>query len=137
MRVDGMKIFVIDDMPAHSDKIGDVYLEHFAPVSVDAFYDYDAALKAAIVIQPHLIICDDLMPGTQAWEFAYQYLRRDPPRPFLACMTYRMTLARRARCEETGFDIYAEKPFTLDTLLHWGTCGRKVEMARAQGKVWK
>jgi len=70
--------------------------------------------------QPHLVICDGLLEGMRAWQFAHRLLRHDPvTRPYLVALSgFGSTLQRRL-CEECGYDEYVTKPIELSTLLGW------------------
>jgi len=113
-----IRAIVIDDYQEHVDTL----------VNTLNMYGCDArgatqgaeALLICETWQPHLVICDGLLEGMRAWQFAHNMLRSDQgQRPYLVALTgFGSTLQRRL-CEETGYDEYVTKPIELSTLLTW------------------
>jgi CheY-like chemotaxis protein len=113
-----IRVLVVDDYQEHVDTL----------VSTLNMYGCEArgvtqgseALAICDSWQPHLIICDGLLEGMRAWQFACRLLRDDPPqRPYLVALSgFGSTLQRRL-CEECGYNEYVTKPIELATLLSW------------------
>ncbi len=81
--------------------------------------DGEAALVAARLIRPELLILDWMMPGKSGIEVAEE-LQRDPETRDLPIiiLTARSQARDRERCFEAGAVSYLAKPFSPLDLLH-------------------
>ena len=127
-----IKALVIDDYQEHVDTL----------VNTLSLYGVEArgasggpeALDICESFQPHLIICDGLLEGMRAWQFAYELLYGDRQinRPYLVSLTGFASTQQRRLCEEHGYDEYVSKPIELSTLLKWVQQARTREETKEQ-----
>ena len=133
-----LKVLVIDDFNEHLDTLTSTLRMYGCEVCGST--SGKDGLQIALKWRPNLIICDDLLDGSNtvmpAWKVAFEFLNvvhslhefngTDIHRPYMVCLTgYANTRGRRLS-EEFGFDEYVKKPIELAALLGWVDKARKL-----------
>jgi CheY-like chemotaxis protein len=120
-----VKALVVDDYQEHVDTL--VNTLNMYGCEARGASTGNEALALCRSWEPHLVICDGLLEGKRAWQFAFELLKDkkyvpgapQPVKPYLVALTgFGSTLQRRL-CEECGHDEYVTKPIELSTLLSW------------------
>jgi len=131
-----IKVLVVDDYSEHVDTL--VSTLNMYGCDARGANDYRAGLQEVVDFKPDLIICDGLLEGMRAWEFAFTILQQyykdnaitgTANRPYLVSLTGFASTLQRRLCEECGYDEYVTKPIELSTLLAW------VQLARQRANV--
>jgi CheY-like chemotaxis protein len=88
-----------------------------------AGYEVAAAhdgLEALVLIDrhdPHIILCDLMMPRLDGYGVAKKLQERSKPKPFLVAITAHGSDEDRRRCFRAGFDRHFTKPVDAATIL--------------------
>jgi CheY-like chemotaxis protein len=109
------RILVVDDNVESAEGLGTL-LCHMGH-DVQVAHDGHAALEAARIKRPHVVILDLGMRGVDGYH-VLQRLRREAHFASVAfvAMTGQQDLHTRGRSQEAGFAEYLLKPVSLDTL---------------------
>lgn len=121
------RILLVDDDPTVTEVVGR-YLEREGFV-VEAVADGAAALRAAQVLPPDLVVLDLMLPGMGGLEVCRR-LRQAAPVP-VVMLTARSEESDRIAGLELGADDYVVKPFSPREL----TARVKAVLRRAQGAL--
>ncbi len=109
-----MRVLVVDDNPDAADSLA-MLLEiwgHKVAVANDA----DAALAAARVRCPEVVLLDIGLPGMDGYELAKRLRRDGLERAFLVAITGYGDDEDRHRALQAGFDAHLVKPVDPDVL---------------------
>ena len=103
-----LRVLVVDDDPDTVASLRSL-LKAWGYESWSAL-DGQAALDAAEVWPPDVVLLDLAMPGMSGYEVARQLRQSSPDRLFLVCLSGYGTEADRRRSREAGFDYHLLKP---------------------------
>jgi CheY-like chemotaxis protein len=114
----GTQVLVVDDEPEARDVAAAVLRHHGAVVVTAA--DAEQALRKLDVVEPHVLVLDIAMPGTDGYALL-QHLRASGLRSGAAVPAIALTaLAReddRQRAFASGFQLHLAKPVDAHTLV--------------------
>jgi PAS domain S-box-containing protein len=108
------RILVVDDNVDSATSLARVLQRQAHQVEVA--HDGRAALLAAEVGHPDVVLLDIAMPGLDGLEVARYLRRREGPHPLLVAITGYGRSEDRRRTAEAGFDHHLVKPVNLQTL---------------------
>jgi signal transduction histidine kinase/ActR/RegA family two-component response regulator len=116
LRLDGLKVLVLEDAADTRELLGIVLQAHGCQVELTE--SVPEAWKAAMERKPDVILSDIGLPDADGYEFARQ-LRRTPGFervPMIALTGYAMD-ADRQKAHENGFDRHLPKPIDPEVLV--------------------
>jgi CheY-like chemotaxis protein len=103
-----VRVLVVDDYPDNAESMA-ILLRLFGHKAATA-HDGTAALQAARVRQPDVVLLDISMPKINGYEVARQLRRIFQDRVLLIAITALGFVEDRQRCLEAGFDRHLVKP---------------------------
>jgi PAS domain S-box-containing protein len=110
------RILLIDDNEDANESMGS--LLKLLNYDVRTANDADSGLKAAVEFQPHLILSDIGLPGTDGYQLAPALRKAAGDRKLiLAAATGYGLASDRSRSQAAGFDYHLVKPLDADSLL--------------------
>lgn len=110
------RILLIDDNEDTNESMGS--LLKLLNYEVRTANDAESGLKAAVEFQPHLILSDIGLPGTDGYQLAPALRKAAGNRKLiLAAATGYGLASDRSRSEAAGFDYHLVKPLDADSLL--------------------
>jgi PAS domain S-box-containing protein len=110
------RILLIDDNEDANESMGS--LLKLLNYDVRTANDADSGLKAAVEFEPHLILSDIGLPGTDGYQLAPALRKAAGGRKLiLAAATGYGLASDRSRSQAAGFDYHLVKPLDADSLL--------------------
>jgi PAS domain S-box-containing protein len=110
------RILLIDDNEDANESMGS--LLKLLNYDVRTANDAESGLKAAVEFQPHLILSDIGLPGTDGYQLAPALRKAAGDRKLiLAAATGYGLASDRSRSQAAGFDYHLVKPLDADSLL--------------------
>ena len=107
------KILILDDDPSLLALVR-VFLS--GEYEVAAFSQGEAALEAAVKINPDIIFTDVLMPGMTGYEFMVNLKRADSPIKHIPIIVMSTRESMEMIFDEQAIVSFLPKPFTKDDL---------------------
>jgi CheY-like chemotaxis protein len=117
-----IKVLIIDKTAEHREVLAQAFVEMYCETY--CFDDGKVGLDKAKEIRPNLIVYDGTLEYA-APDFANDAVREFDPdgdakdRPYMVLLTASPNRKQRVLCEEMGFNEYAAKPTTIETLKSW------------------
>lgn len=115
---ENFRILLIDDNQDANQSMAS--LLSLLKYDVRTAYDADSGLKVATEFEPHLILSDIGLPGTDGYQLAPALRSAAGKRKVvIAALTGYGFASDRARAQEAGFEHHLVKPLDADTLLNF------------------
>jgi CheY-like chemotaxis protein len=113
---DGLNVLVVEDNPDAAESLA-VYLEA-AGHSVRVVYDGTAAIAAAVIDPPDVLLLDINLPGADGWEVTRR-IRAVPKGNacFVVTLTGSDEIDDRRQSQRVGADLHLTKPVDVSALV--------------------
>jgi DNA-binding response OmpR family regulator len=110
----GLRVLMLDDEPDTLEALCTVLT--MAGATVECASEPNAAFGTVVTFDPHVLVCDLYMPGTDGWTFMERVRGRGLTVPAVA-LTAHPSAANRARALSCGYVTCLSKPIHPEELV--------------------